>query len=218
MAVDLTTPYASAGEYRLRTAQKGENAAELTSQLLMADRLLERTLEVPPGAFLSYSETHTFDAHGGTVLRLRDRAGAGYFLRDITANLLELDTENDGTYDGALLDLDDAWVRGLPENAALLGEPFTALEILAHLSTADPRAWPSNPASVRITGTWGWAAVPGAIKELVIDIVHGVRSAQLAGPALDVPVIEEGFTLSRDAFFRMREMKQRYGRRIAAIA
>jgi len=216
----LLDAYVTAAEYRARTAQKGENPVELTAQLTMGTRLLERTLAVPPGAFNTHTATYDFDAHGGTILRLRDRTGAGYFLWSLPADAIGLDTERDGTYDGFSLDFSDNWVRGLPENAsATTGESFTAIEILAHLSTASPAAWPNNPASVRITGaTWGYLTVPGAIKELVIDIVHGVRSAQLAGPALEVPVIEEGFTLSRDAFFRMREMKQRYGRRLPAIA
>lgn len=208
----------TAVEYHARTSAKGDPDGELDPQLKSATRLLERSLRVMPGAWNTHTGTYIFDAHGGSLLRLRDTTGLRYYLRTITADSLGLDTEQDGTYDGYSLDLDDAWVRGLPENAASFSEPFHSLQILSHLSTASPALWPTQVASVRIAGTWGWAAVPGPIKELVTNIVQDLRSGHLAGAGLDVPIIDEAMGLSPKPWRLWLEMREQYSEKLPGVA
>ena len=215
----LLDAYATDTQYRARTGDKGTGTdTTLNAQLLLASRLLERSLRVMPGAFNTHTGTYIFDALGGTVLRLRDRAGLGYFLQTITANSLGIDLDLDKTYDYYTLDLADAWVRGLPENAAAFSEPFTAIELLSHISTADPTRWPELVAGVRIVGTWGWAAVPNAVIDLTVHLVHDLRNAHQAGATLEVPTIDGSMPLSNQTWRLWNEMKARYGRRIPAVA
>jgi hypothetical protein len=214
VAISLTA-YASDTQYRARVKDAATGTdATLNSQLLLGSRLLERSLNVMPGAFNSQSaETFTFDSFGGRVLPLRDREGRQYFLRTTTS--IGIDTELDGTYDGEVIDLeDDVFVRGIPESALAFGQPFTALELLP-FSGATVSVWPDRVASVRIAGAWGWAAVPEAIVDLVVHIVHDLRMAHAAGAAFEVPDIDQGgLPLSRATFAMWERMKGSYARRL----
>ena len=207
--------YATATNYRVQTGEKTTGTdTVLDAQLLTISRLLERSLHVQPGAFNTHTGTYTFDGRGGKVLDLRDRAGLTYFLTSVTANSLGIDSECDGTFDGYLWDLSDAWVRGLPENAAAHSEPFSRIEILSHISTAELTVWPVKPAAIRIAGTWGWGAVPGVIMQLTVSMVHDLRQAQLSGALMETPpTIDGGGFPMRDESWRLwREIRSRYGR------
>ena len=216
----LLSAYATAAQFRLRVGSKAAASdADLDAQLLLCSRLVERSLQVMVGAFNSHTATYTFDARGGALLSLRDRAGRGYFLQAINADGLGIDSELDGTYDGYVLDLNDAWLRGLPESAVAGSEPYSMLELLGHLSSASPSRWLDQPANVRIAGTWGWAAVPGAILELTVSIVHDLRQAHLGGATLEVPALDGGGFPMRDDSWRLwREVKALYGRRAPTLA
>jgi hypothetical protein len=208
--------YATATNYRAQTGDKASGAdAVLDAQLLTVSRLLERSLSVQPGAFNTHSATYTFDGRGGRVLDLRDRSGRTHFVTAITANSLGIDSELDGTYDGYLWDLSDAWVRGLPENAVAASEPFTRIEILPHIATAELTVWPTRPAAVRITGTWGWGAVPGAIMQLTVSLAHDLRQAQLSGALMESPPTLEsgGFPMQDQSWRLWRDIRHRYGMR-----
>ncbi|HRC63542.1 MAG TPA: hypothetical protein PLX85_10025, partial [Dehalococcoidia bacterium] len=190
----LLDAYATKDEYRAAVGSKATGTdTTLDAQLTAMTRQTERSLQVAPGGFNSHAGTYTFDAHGGQVLWLRDSADLGYFLQSITADSCGIDIEEDGTFDYYTLDLGDAWLRGLPEHAATFSEPYIALQLLAHRTNAEPTEWPDQPASVRIAGTWGWAAVPRVIKELVIHRTHELREA-LKGGALEAMTNFEGTT------------------------
>lgn len=215
--------YATDAEYRAAVGSKTSGTdATLNAQLIAASRLLERSLRVMPGAFNTHGSAqtpveYTFDARGGTVLHLRDRAGMQYFLQTVEADGIGIDSEVDGTFDGYGLDFSDAWVRGLPENAGSAdGEPLTAIELLAFLSTCVPTRWPDRIASVRITGTaWGWAAVPRIVKDLAIHLCHDLRDAQLAGDAGSIPTIDGGdLPLSQETWRFWRLAQGEYSHKI----
>lgn len=217
----LLDAYATEAEYIARVgSQASTGNTTLQAQLVTATRLLERSLGWAPGAGNSNTGIRTFDAHGGTVLRLRDSDGRQEFLQSIDADGLGIDSEDDGTYDGYSLDLDDAWLRGLPENAAAHSEPYEALELLTFLSTCQPSVWPTRRAVVQITGTWGWAAVPGVLKELTVHLTHDLIEAHAGGATLEVPTLDAaGPGLLQDQTWRLwREARAMYNRRLPAVA
>lgn len=207
--------YVEAQGYRLRTGNKASGTDDVLNEVLLtASRLLDRELGYAPGHLGPIpSTTYRFDAHGGTLLRLRDNAGLQYMLRTITADSLALDTDADGSFDDYLWDFADAWVRGVPENAVTHGEAYTGVELMTHLSTAPLSAWPDQRDCVRITGTWGMAAVPGAIQELVVDLAHNLRQRQLAG-GISVPAADESLPLSSAMWPVLRRARDEYARRI----
>ena len=208
----LTDAYVTVADFRARIGEKSDGAdSVLTAQLLNTQRELERALGLHLGAFNSHTGTYIFPAHGGTVLRLRDSAGRGYFLQSITADKIEIDSDADGTYGGYALDLADGWVRGIPENAAAFSEPYTALELLP-LSDADPTCWPDASGAVRITGTWGWAAVPGIIVDLICHRTNEMRTAFKEGGLGTVPAFGTEGTMRPSTAWLWREVEAMYGR------
>lgn len=194
MAYDLAAA-ATAAEYRARVGRvSSAEDAVVTAMLTTVTRVVERRAGVAPGMFNAQTDSLSFkfNAHGGTILILRDEQGLKYFLRGVTADGIDIDSEKDGTFDGYQLDFDDAWVRGLPANASQFSQPYSEIELLPHVTNAAPIAWPDHHAAVRITSTtWGWAAVPGAVKERVIGITRELIDAQHAGLAMTVSAVEE---------------------------
>ena len=215
----LLSAYATVDEYKSRNGKiSSAQDSELDGLLTTVSRMLERRTGMMPGAFNSHTPaTYVFDGRGGRILRLRDRAGRQYFLQTITADSLKLDTDLDGSYDDYLWDLSDAWVRGLPENAAALSEPYTALE-LRPVSTAPLTSWPNYPGSIQIVGTFGWAAVPGAVKERVIGITRELIETHRAGPTLTVQEVDQAIELNPGARSLMHMLEREYSHRLPAIA
>lgn len=210
-------PYATADEYREvnQDLQTGTDTT-LDAMLLGVTRLVERDLSLHEGAFNSYTGTHYFTGNGTELLTLEDTDGYSYFLQDIDANGLGIDSENDGTYDGFTLDLDDAFLIGQPENTAT--KPYTQLRLMAW-PTATVNTWPASPRSVRITGTWGHAAVPDIIKQLTIRVTRLLLDSHKGGGAQVIPGLEDIVKLP-DASKEVRgiwwSVKQTYGRRLFA--
>lgn len=209
----LLDAYATLAEYKAEynlTASTWDT--EITAALLGRSRVAEKLLGVAAGYFNTHSATYVFDGHGESVLWLRDRSGVGYCLTAITADNCSIDTNLDGTADYTL-DLADAWLRGLPENAAGLSEPFTALELLPH-TTATITKWPDLPASISITGTWGWAAVPHQINQFTLKLVRDLRDMQTGGATQQVRDIDGvPIPLSDDTFRHFMAIAGLYGRR-----
>ncbi|MGE0229980.1 MAG: hypothetical protein AB7I38_17045 [Dehalococcoidia bacterium] len=212
----LLDAYATAAEYRAMVGDGSTGSdSTLDAQLLGMSRLLERSLQVAVGQWNAHTGTYVFDGSGKAELSLRDRDGRAYFLRSIDPDLLEVDADLDGTYEYTL-DTGDAWVRGLPENAAALSEPFRAIE-LRPLSGALLTAFPALPGCVRITGAWAWAAVPRAVKDLVIHRTHEVREALKAGATMQLPSFEGALPMQPKTAWLWHEAERLYGRRLPGI-
>lgn len=207
--------YVDADGYRARTGNQGTGTSTLIDEVLLtASRLLDRELGIAPGHLGPVTSTsYRFDAHGGTTLRLRDNAERQYFLRTIDADSLTIDYDADGSFDDYLWDFADAWLRGAPENAVTFGEAFTSIELLSHIDTAPLTLWPDLRDCIRITGTWGFPAVPGAVQELVVDIAHNLRQRQLAG-GISVPSADDSLPLSSAMWPVLRRARDEYSRRL----
>ncbi len=81
----------------------------------------------------------------------------------ITATSIEVDEGSDGTYSRLLEDTD---FELLPRNAAVHGEPYKQISLLASGSLV---SWPSG-VRVKVTGIHGWPAIPDGIKVATIEI------------------------------------------------
>lgn len=188
----------------------------IDAMLVGVTRLLERDLSLSEGAFNSYTATHYFNATGGSLLTLEDTDGYSYFLQDTNANGVGIDTEEDGTYDGYTLDLDDAFLIGMPENSST--KPFTQLRLM-DWPTATITTWPIQARSVKIAGTWGHASVPDIITQLTIRLTRLLLDSHKGGGAQIIPGIEDMIKLP-DAPKEVRgiwySVKQQYGRRLFA--
>lgn len=211
--------YIDGDAYRRHTGSQAAGDPWLDQLLVDASRALDRRLWVAPGMFAPTAATTTFrfDGDGTDRLELRDSRGLQYFLRAVDADGIALDTDADGVFDDYAWDLSDGWVRGLPENAVTFGDAFTSLELLGHLTTAPLKAWPDARDSVRITGSWGFAAVPGAVQVLVADIAHNARQSGLTG-GISVPAADDSLPLSSAMWPVLRKLEEAYTRRHQAVA
>ena len=77
--------------------------------------------------------------------------------------LTSLKTDEDGSYTYA-----DSWVQNrdfmlAPYNAAADGEPWTSFEVLK--LTTQYQLYPWIPASIQITGQFGWPTIPNGVVE-----------------------------------------------------
>ena len=216
----LLDSYATIAQYRAAIGDKASAAdATITAELTVMSRQLERALMLAPGYFnaSATSQARVFDGNGRDTLQLRDTAGYAYCLTAIATDGLAIDSDLDGSYDDYAFDLTDAWVRGLPENAAAHSEPFTAIQ-LRPISAATLTIFPRLPGCVQITGTWGWAAVPQIITDLVIHRTQELREAMKSGQTRELPSFEGGVSMSKTTSWLYREAERLYGRQLPVIA
>lgn len=215
----ILSAYATIAQFRAAIGDKATAAdATITAELLTMSRQLERALGLAPGYFNASAtgQARVFDGNGRSILELRDREGYGYCLTAIVADSLAIDSNLDGSYDDYTLDLSDAWVRGLPANAAAHSEPFTAIE-LRPLTTATLTIFPRLPGCVQITGTWGWAAVPQIIIDLVIHRTHDLRQGLSAGATGAIAAFDSPEQMQPRSLWLFREAEKLYGRRLPVI-
>lgn len=207
--------YVDRGEFRERIGDKSTTSNDMVDSVLeMACRAIDRETGVAPGMWAPISSTALkFTAYGGTTLYLRDTSGGQCFLRTITTNKLEIDSDADGSFDDYVWDLADGWVRALPENAAAFSEPYTALELNPYHASAPLTTWPTYKNAIQITGTWGWAVTPGAIVELVVDMARNVLQAQRSG-AVGIPSFEGELPLSPGMWPILQRVKAQYSQRV----
>jgi hypothetical protein len=210
------TAYVTAATYRDKNGRVSTDFDTSLSALAVAvSRLYDRRMGVAPAHFAPQTAvTATFVGHGENLLRLRDERGWQHFLRTVDANAIDIDSEADGTFDGYQLDLADAWVRGYPVNAATFGEPYTALELLPGVASADPTRW-TNGVEVRITGNWGWAATPGAVVHRCSNIMRELVEVGFGGPTVDIEALEAAAYSNRSV---VALLEQGYSYRIPSFA
>lgn len=209
--------YASAEEYLAGVGQKATADSVLLSQLPGMSRLLEKSLQVMPGAFNAHTGTYVFDGDGTDTLRLRDDTGLAYFLRSIDTDSLKVDADFDGLYDDYLLDAADAWVALFPANAAAFDEPYRGIR-LRSVTGATLIRFPNAPQCIEITGAWGWATVPDLIKRLVIHRTHELREGLKSGAMEQLSTFEGTVPMSRNTLWLWKEAERLYGRRIPSVA
>jgi len=213
----VTTAYATAAEFRARVSKQDTgDDTDLGEALLAASRMIEDDLGRVFNASAA-NKARWFDGGGAAVLRVDD-------LQSIDAEGIAVDTTGDGTLDTTFDLTTETWVISEPYNASELGQPITALRLLP-LSGASASvgevltAWPQGKHNIKITGTWGWAAVPDAIREYCCLLARDLRDSLEGGPGAQLVDLGEGSVPLQTDTRRLRAMvRQAYHRRIPAIA
>lgn len=205
MAID--SAYATAVEYRLRAGQSDATDTTLLDALLKAvSRLIDRECE------------RFFGIDAAVVVRLYDGNGLTRLYIDdvatVTGLVIKVDLDGDYAFVGAdeTLTKDTHYWIG-PANAAL-GSEVSAYRFL-DIVPANGRlsVWPEGLRKVQVTASFGWAAVPAAIKEATVLVTREMRDLEKAGFTLSLENIDQGINLSPVAFSLIQRIKAEYGRR-----
>lgn len=146
----ITNGYVTLDEFKLRLGITSTNEdTELESKIEMASRYIDQICDryfYQVDAIRYFTPEHWSEVTVDDLVELTDLSIDPVGLRDYSQlwNLTDYDLT--------------------PEGADTLGAPFTRVVI----SGAGLYTFPRTSRAVRITGTWGWPAVPAAIKEATI--------------------------------------------------
>lgn len=138
--------------------------AELKVHLGIGDTGDDATLQVALDAAEEQVNAYTgrrFTADGAGVVRYYEALDRGTVAIDPLSSLTDLavavDQDGDGVFEDTLtVDVD---YRLAPYNAAVLSAPWTSLVALTGTT------FPPGPRRVKVTGRWGWPAVPASVKQ-----------------------------------------------------
>lgn len=223
----LEDPYASPAEYRGGTTGSNSEADDdaLLEDLRSMTRILDYELGVVEGAFNAHAGnvSRYFDGSGSELLRLRDSRGRAVPLRSVASEGIAIDSGLNGDWDAYTFDLTDAWAIGDPPEAPLSGEPYWRLRLLP-LSNAVAsvggvyQTWPLGRRNIRITGAWGHAAVPGAIKRLVIQMTRDLRDRLATGSTGTMQLAESGIIVRDETWRSILAIKAAYGHKLLPVA
>ena len=197
--------YATAAEYRSRTGKTttGDDA-DILEQLTAASRAIERC---------------TFDVFNKTlagVVQLMDGRGGDWLPVNPSVALLEslkVDTNGDGTYDATVVAGD---LIANPQSVDANDErPVRAYRLHPKQSTIT--AFPHRVVAVEITATFGWKAVPDAIREACVDLTRSIRDLQLAGHTMSLQNLDQAVALSPEVARVVQRLEGTYKRHDLAI-
>lgn len=180
------TAYATPADYRARNASTAADDGLAAEAIDAASRYLDRRLGWRPGALGPLpDETLTlWPAEPSRVLRLRDESGLAWPLRAVTA----VTADYTGSGRGTSWDPDEEpWIVPVPSTP-----PHRSLRIRETHPRAPRGVWPSDPGSVTVTGSPGRAAVPPAVRELVIHTAREILDGHSGGAAAVYAALEAG--------------------------
>jgi hypothetical protein len=141
-------------------------------------------------------------------------------LHSVTGLTVNIDHDDDGVYDQAVTDY-VLWPRNAPQN----GRPWTRL-LIARDSSIQPGAWWSGvyrPAigkedSVQVSGLFGWASTPSAVKEATL--LEGARINQRRAAPFGIagsPETGSELRLLREVDVDAQKILKPYRRRWGAV-
>lgn len=97
-----------------------------------------------------------------------------------------------------------------PLNAVDFGEPYTRIELSYWQDTIS--RFRRRDRVVKITGVWGWPAVPDPIKELTILICRHMRDLEESGLTVTVEAADFQVRFAPGATSLLRDVKKAYSR------
>lgn len=126
----------------------------------------------------------------------------------VTLTTLEVDRGGDGTFE-EILTLNTDFVLQ-PLNAAADGWPYTSIDLNPNSAQGFPVAWPRT---LKVTGTFGWTAVPPAVKQATTILAHtllrrareapfGVIGIGLDSTAVRIAITDPQVRMLLDPFVR----------------
>lgn len=178
--MSLTVPYATVEEYMAAIDKKDGDTSRIQTALLDASRIIDSGYGRAPGTFLpaDAASERLFDGNGSQRLVLRDSIGVHAFT-----------TVTSVAVDGAAVTYTPE-----PRNAAAFG---MAYEELARPSGS---TWTKGTANVAVTATWGFAEVPGQVRQLCIKVARDIAEAHIAGPRGEIYMLDSGITVRGDTW------------------
>lgn len=198
----LLDAYATFEEYKAHAGLKVDtDAARVGSLLLTASRLIEMWTD------------RSFNATAAGVARYFDGNGEReLYVDDLTAfTALAFDTDGDGVYE---TEITVAQAVARPRNNPEAGKPYTSLLLLP---AAECSVFPAAADSVQLTGTYGWPAVPGAIRDYTIVIARQLRDIQESGVTLTIEAADAALQVRPGAFSLINAIREGYSRTWGAV-
>jgi len=206
MVAAITDAYATAEEYRARVDQSDATGDDiLLTQLAAVTQYLKNRL----GRFFTRDAAvvvRTFDGNGQRRLYVPDIATA-------TGLIVKVDLDGDFDFDNP----DETLTLGThfwvgPANADKGPEvwPFEYLEIVPY--NARLGAWPEQARAVQVTASFGWPAVPGAIKEATISVTRQLRDILGAGATMTLESIDAAIPQASSSLALILDMERQYAK------
>ncbi len=206
MTAAVTDAYATAEEYRTRSTQSvSEGDDTLLTQLAAVSRYLDQRLR----RFFTRDAAvvvRTLDGDGQRRLYVPDIATA-------TGLIVKVDLDGDFDFDNAdeTLTLNTHfWVGPADADKGPEVWPFEYLEIIP--GNGRLNVWPEQARAVQITASFGWPAVPGAIKEATISVTHQLRDMHEAGATLTLQSIETAVAVSPNMSALLLDIERQYAK------
>lgn len=170
----ITNGYATLDEYKKWIVVRGGSAISTDAN---DDSIIEMLIE---------SASRYFDADTGVKFYLPTDDETRYFTTDnswkVYTGFLASVTTVSVDYAGTRIytDLTSTDYDKTPDNAALDGFPYTAIEISRQQSSA---YFPTTRRGVKIVGKWGWPATPKDVKEAVLSIAQSLYATRSGQPS-----------------------------------
>lgn len=229
----VTDAYATAAEYKARVGQSGSGSdTEIAAILAAVSRLLDQRTE----RFFTVDASDVVRLYDGSkaVPRTANAEDLGLFSRsvasssdgtrlyidDLSASPTSVKVDLNADYDYS--DDNETLTEGThfwcgPANADKGPEPkpYRFLDIVP--GNGRLARWPDQLRSVQVTGKFGWPAVPGAIREATIMVTRELFDLEKGGFTLTVQNVDQAVNLAPKAFSIVRDIEERYGRRIPFV-
>jgi hypothetical protein len=176
----MANEYATLAELKATLSMSGETFADADVSLALAaaSRAIDNTLD----------RRFWLDADATQVRYYTPSGGCSFPIDDLVAlTALATDNDADGTFENAWTVNADFVLE--PLNAEADGWPWTSVKV--HPRGA--HALPSDPRSVRVTGRFGWPAVPDPIKDATMILAGRLmRRAREAPFGVVAPGLDAG--------------------------
>ena len=139
------------------------------------DSALQSVLDATDQLINNYCDTKLGFATTSSQTRYYTADNLLYVLTDpiVTVTTLQTDDDGDGTYETTWSATDYILA---PRNAATDGRPYTEIDT----NIQDTRLFPTGYLGVKVIGTFGWAAVPSAVKQAALIQAGAVWSSRTA--------------------------------------
>lgn len=152
------------------TADAGPLASAVTAASRRIDSLCLRSFGVDGSPTVKYfAPTCPYE------LDFRDCDGQTWDLSTAAGLIVQTDTGYDGTYATTLTNGTHFFLNPINQSQfGVPGWPYTSLQLLSQASATLPMPATGYKPTVKITGTWGWAAVPADVTQACYVLAESI--------------------------------------------
>lgn len=126
---------------------------------LEVEKFCKRSFTVPSGTSVRY-----FNAVSGSQVEFVESSGWRHDLANTTGLVVQVDSDGDGTYDLTLTANTHFYLEPVNTARGTVTWPYTGLCVKASADVSLPSAVPGYVPAVKVTGRFGWPAVPESVK------------------------------------------------------